>query len=88
MIHSVKNEQLIKQILTSAKTIAMVGLSSIILDEAAVMGRPSLSVLPRTIERGWLAGHPDERGAEVSVRSEGLDCAARPAGRGAARADP
>lgn len=34
----------------------VVGLSSIILDEAAVMGRPSLSVLPRTIERGWLAG--------------------------------
>ena len=33
MIHSAKNEQLIKQILTSAKTIAMVGVSLIKKDE-------------------------------------------------------
>ncbi len=34
----------------------IVGLTSILLDEAAVMGRPSLSVLPRSHERQWLFG--------------------------------
>ena len=55
MIHSAKNEQLIKQILTSAKTIAMVGLSSIKKDEPSnnIRRRPSIIVMKYLQEFGY-----------------------------------
>ena len=55
MIHSVKNEQLIKQILTSAKTIAMVGVSSIKKDEPSnnIRRRPSIIVMKYLQEFGY-----------------------------------
>ena len=55
MIHSVKNEQLIKQILSSAKTIAMVGVSSIKKDEPSnnIRRRPSIIVMKYLQEFGY-----------------------------------
>ena len=55
MIHSIKNEQLIKQILTSAKTIAMVGVSSIKKDEPSnnIRRRPSIIVMKYLQEFGY-----------------------------------
>ena len=55
MIHSAKNEQLIKQILTSAKTIAMVGLSSIKNEEPSknIRRRPSIIVMKYLKEFGY-----------------------------------
>jgi hypothetical protein len=55
MIHSVKNEQLIKQILTSAKTIAMVGVSSIQKKEPSsnIRRRPSIIVMKYLQEFGY-----------------------------------
>ena len=55
MIHSVKNEQLIKQILTSAKTIAMVGVSLIKKDEPSnnIRRRPSIIVMKYLQEFGY-----------------------------------
>jgi len=55
MIHSVKNEQLIKQMLTSAKTIAMVGVSSIKKDEPSnnIRRRPSIIVMKYLQEFGY-----------------------------------
>ena len=55
MIHSAKNEQLIKQILTSAKTIAMVGVSSIKRDETFdnIKRRPSIIVMKYLQEFGY-----------------------------------
>ena len=55
MIHSVKNEQLIKQILTSAKTIAMVGVSSIKKNEPPnnIRRRPSIIVMKYLQEFGY-----------------------------------
>jgi len=55
MIHSAKNEQLIKQILTSAKTIAMVGVSSIKKDEPSnnIRRRPSIIVMKYLQEFGY-----------------------------------
>ena len=55
MIHSVKNEQLIKQILTSAKTIAMVGVSLIKKEEPSnnIKRRPSIIVMKYLKEFGY-----------------------------------
>ena len=55
MNHSVKDEQLIKQILASAKTIAMVGVSSIKKDEPAnnIKRRPSIIVMKYLQEFGY-----------------------------------
>ena len=55
MIHSAKNEQLIKQILSSAKTIAMVGVSSIKKDEPSnnIRRRPSIIVMKYLQEFGY-----------------------------------
>ena len=55
MIHSAKNEQLIKQILTSAKTIAMVGVSSIKKEEPSsnIRRRPSIIVMKYLQEFGY-----------------------------------
>ena len=55
MIHSAKNEQLIKQILTSAKTIAMVGVSSIKREEPSnnIRRRPSIIVMKYLQEFGY-----------------------------------
>jgi len=55
MIHSAKNEQLITQILTSAKTIAMVGVSSIKKEELSnnIRRRPSIIVMKYLQEFGY-----------------------------------
>ena len=55
MIDSVKNEQLIKQILASEKTIAMVGVSSIKKDEPSnnIRRRPSIIVMKYLQEFGY-----------------------------------
>ena len=55
MTHSAKNEQLIKQILTSAKTIAMVGVSSIQKKELSnnIKRRPSIIVMKYLQEFGY-----------------------------------
>ena len=55
MIHSPKDEQLIKQILTSAKTIAMVGVSSIKKEESSnkIRRRPSIIVMKYLKEFGY-----------------------------------
>ena len=55
MIHSAKNEQLIKQILTSAKTIAMVGVSSIKKNDnsTVIKRRPSIIVMQYLQEFGY-----------------------------------
>ena len=55
MTHSAKDEQLIKQILTSAKTIAMVGVSSIKREEPSnnIRRRPSIIVMKYLKEFGY-----------------------------------
>ena len=55
MTHSAKDEQLIKQILTSAKTIAMVGVSSIQKKELSnnIKRRPSIIVMKYLQEFGY-----------------------------------
>ena len=55
MIHSVKNEQLIKQILTSAKTVAMVGVSFTKKEESStiIRRRPSIIVMKYLQEFGY-----------------------------------
>ena len=54
MNHSVKDEQLIKQILTTAKTIAMVGVSSIKKENSSnVVRRPSIIVMNYLQEFGY-----------------------------------
>ena len=55
MAHSAKDEQLIKQILTSAKTIAMVGVSSIKREEPSnnIRRRPSIIVMKYLQEFGY-----------------------------------
>ena len=55
MIHSAKDEQLIKQILTSAKTIAMVGVSLIKMEEPSnnIRRRPSIIVMKYLKEFGY-----------------------------------
>ena len=55
MAHSAQDEQLIKQILTSAKTIAMVGVSSIKKEEPSnnIRRRPSIIVMKYLQEFGY-----------------------------------
>ena len=55
MAHSAKDEQLIKQILTSAKTIAMVGVSLIKMEEPSnnIRRRPSIIVMKYLKEFGY-----------------------------------
>ena len=55
MFHSAKEEQSIKQILTSAKTIAMVGVSSIKKEETStiIKRRPSIIVMKYLQEFGY-----------------------------------
>ena len=55
MNHSIKDEQLIKQILTSAKTIAMVGVSLIKKEEPSnnIKRRPSIIVMKYLKEFGY-----------------------------------
>ena len=55
MAHSVKDEQLIKQILTTAKTIAMVGVSLIKKEEPSnnIRRRPSIIVMKYLKEFGY-----------------------------------
>ena len=55
MAHSSKDEQLIKEILTSAKTIAMVGVSSIKREEPSnnIRRRPSIIVMKYLQEFGY-----------------------------------
>jgi len=54
MTHSAKDEQLIKQILTSAKTIAMVGVSSIKKEVSTnIKRRPSIIVMKYLQEFGY-----------------------------------
>ena len=55
MAHSSKDEQLIKEILTSAKTIAMVGVSSIKREEPSnnIRRRPSIIVMKYLKEFGY-----------------------------------
>ena len=55
MAHSAQDEQLIKQILTSAKTIAMVGVSSIKREEPSnnIKRRPSIIVMKYLQEFGY-----------------------------------
>jgi len=55
MIHSTKDEQLIKQILTTTKTIAMVGVSSIQKKEPSnnIRRRPSIIVMKYLQEFGY-----------------------------------
>ena len=69
MIHSAKNEQLIKQILTSAKTIAMVGVSSIKKDEPSnnIRRRPSIIVMKYLQEFGYrvLPVNPFSEGKKI-----------------------
>ena len=69
MIHSAKNEQLIKQILTSAKTIAMVGVSSIKKEEASsnIRRRPSIIVMKYLQEFGYrvIPVNPSSAGKKI-----------------------
>ena len=69
MIHSTKDEQLIKQILTSAKTIAMVGVSSIQKKELSnnIRRRPSVIVMKYLQEFGYrvIPVNPSSAGKKI-----------------------
>jgi predicted CoA-binding protein len=69
MIHSAKDEQLIKQILTSAKTIAMVGVSSIQKKEPSdnIRRRPSTIVMKYLQEFGYrvIPVNPSSTGKKI-----------------------
>ena len=69
MIHSTKDEQLIKQILTSAKTIAMVGVSSIQKKELSnnIRRRPSIIVMKYLQEFGYrvIPVNPSSAGKKI-----------------------
>jgi len=69
MAHSAKDEQLIKQILTSAKTIAMVGVSSIKKEEASsnIRRRPSIIVMKYLQEFGYrvIPVNPSSAGKKI-----------------------
>jgi len=69
MTHSTKNEQLIKQILTSAKTIAMVGVSSIKKKEPSnnIRRRPSIIVMKYLQEFGYrvIPVNPSSAGKKI-----------------------
>ena len=69
MGHSIKDEQLIKQILTSAKTIAMVGVSSIQKKEPSnnIRRRPSIIVMKYLKEFGYrvIPVNPSSAGKKI-----------------------
>ena len=69
MTHSAKDEQLIKQILTSAKTIAMVGVSSIQKKEPSnnIRRRPSTIVMKYLQEFGYrvIPVNPSSAGKKI-----------------------
>ena len=69
MIHSAKDEQLIKQILTSAKTIVMVGVSSIQKKEPSnnIRRRPSTIVMKYLQEFGYrvIPVNPSSAGKKI-----------------------
>ena len=69
MFHSAKDEQLIKQILTSAKTIAMVGVSSIQKKEPSnnIRRRPSIIVMKYLQEFGYrvIPVNPSSAGKKI-----------------------
>ena len=69
MAHSAQDEQLIKQILTSAKTIAMVGVSSIKKEEASsnIRRRPSIIVMKYLQEFGYrvIPVNPSSAGKKI-----------------------
>ena len=69
MTHSAKDEQLIKQILTSAKTIAMVGVSSIQKKEPSnnIRRRPSIIVMKYLQEFGYrvIPVNPSSAGKKI-----------------------
>ena len=69
MTHSAKDEQLIKQILTSAKTIAMVGVSSIQKKELSnnIRRRPSIIVMKYLQEFGYrvIPVNPSSAGKKI-----------------------
>ena len=69
MTHSAKDEQLIKQILTSAKTIAMVGVSSIQNKEPSnnIRRRPSIIVMKYLQEFGYrvIPVNPSSAGKKI-----------------------
>jgi len=69
MIHSAKDEQLIKQILTSAKTIAMVGVSLIKKEEISnnIRRRPSIIVMKYLQEFGYrvIPVNPSSAGKKI-----------------------
>jgi hypothetical protein len=69
MNHSAKDEQLIKQILTSAKTIAMVGVSSIQKKEPSnnIRRRPSIIVMKYLQEFGYrvIPVNPSSAGKKI-----------------------
>ena len=69
MAHSAKDEQLIKQILTSAKTIAMVGVSSIQKKEPSnnIRRRPSIIVMKYLQEFGYrvIPVNPSSAGKKI-----------------------
>ena len=69
MTHSVKDEQLIKKILTSAKTIAMVGVSSIQKKELSnnIRRRPSVIVMKYLQEFGYrvIPVNPSSAGKKI-----------------------
>ena len=69
MIHSAKDEQLIKQILTSVKTIAMVGVSSIQKKEPSnnIRRRPSIIVMKYLQEFGYrvIPVNPSSAGKKI-----------------------
>ncbi len=69
MIHSTKDEQLIKQILTTTKTIAMVGVSSIQKKEPSnnIRRRPSIIVMKYLQEFGYrvIPVNPSSAGKKI-----------------------
>ena len=69
MVHSAQDEQLIKQILTSAKTIAMVGVSSIKREEPSnnIRRRPSIIVMKYLQEFGYrvIPVNPSSAGKKI-----------------------
>ena len=69
MAHSAKDEQLIKQILTSAKTVAMVGVSSIKREEPSnnIRRRPSIIVMKYLQEFGYrvIPVNPSSAGKKI-----------------------
>ena len=69
MVHSTKDEELIKQILTSTKTIAMIGVSSIKKEEPSnnIRRRPSIIVMKYLQEFGYrvIPVNPSSAGKKI-----------------------